>query len=191
MAFERLAGVALALLLGSNSKSLRTGYPPDRGLGGFKEIVSLLGEVMPEEWAIDPNTRKEHPQDGGVDTVVWLKPDSRSGSLIFVGNCTCGRNWLKENKHKDRASLLLEDILSRPKPKQVSDFFALPFHVYERRDWYDVCLAGQFALDRLRLVQLAEKSSPIEWQSLARRHSLDFLSLIEIAEPALQPQPAA
>ncbi|MCP4006447.1 MAG: hypothetical protein GY725_19895 [bacterium] len=190
-AFERLAGLALGLLLGKNSSSLRTGYPPDEGLGSFDQIISRLDQLMPDEWAIDPNTRIENPQDGGVDSVVWLKPDSRSGSLIFVGNCTCGRNWLKEKKHTELASDLLDPILSRPKCKQLNDFFALPFHVYESRDWYEVCLAGRFALDRLRLVQLAEKSSPVEWKALTQDYSLDLLDLIATAEPELQPLLAA
>ncbi len=189
--FEHLAGLALSLLIGKNSCFLRTGYPPNKDQGAFEKIIGRLEKLMPGEWAIDPNTRKKNPLDGGVDVVVWIRPDSRPGSLIFVGNCTCGRNWLREKKHKERASELLDQHLSRPRFTQINDFFALPFHIYEIGDWHEACYESRFVLDRLRLVQLAEKSPPIEWNVLSHKHSLDLRDLIRTADPDLQPQPAA
>jgi hypothetical protein len=192
-AFERLAGVAVASVLGPGFMFLRTGFPPAEDVGGkfepesFERAIEMLRAEMPGEWVLDANTKMKDPNDGGLDVVVWKRLDSREGSIMYVGNCGCGKNWLKEGKHRERPSSSLERILSRPKPHHVHDFFSLPFHVYEGRDWDDASTEGRLVLDRIRLALVAEAMSSSEQDRMERYLSRPVSELIAIADPRFKP----
>ena len=135
VAFEKVSGAVMSLLLGAGAAFLRTGYPPDSGYSGedelawFNSCIRALSGRMPGEWVRDNNSKLEHPNDGGVDVVVWNRIDRREGSLIFTGNCGCGKNWHSARKHLEPPSASLRHLLSYPKQDRMFDFFSLPFHV--------------------------------------------------------------
>jgi hypothetical protein len=192
VAFERLAGVAMSLVLGPGAESLRTGYPPQNDAGGagqprsFANAIEMLNEKMRDEWISDLNTRLEDPKDGGVDSVVWKRIDKRTGSLVYVGNCWCGRNWFNEKKHWERSSDQLGLLLSRPKPYLMNDFFCLPFHISEKREWEEACDQGRFVLDRVRLALTAELAGG-EW--VARGQTIETMrELIGVADSDFKPE---
>jgi hypothetical protein len=188
IAFEQLAGSAMSIILGPGTEFVRTGYPPGPGdPPSFNETIAMLNAKMEDEWAIDPNSRLEDPKDGGMDAVVWKRlDDKRTGSLIFVANCGCGSNWLKENKHRQRPSEEIGRLLSRPKPYLVVDFFCMPFHINERRDWDEACDQGRVVLDRLRLTLVAERAEA-EWARQGQTAE-SIQDLIRIADPSFKPE---
>lgn len=192
-AFERLAGVAMASTLGSGFMFLRTGFPPAEDSyknfepESFERAIEMLEAEMPGEWVLDANTKLKNPNDGGVDVVVWKRLDSREGSIMYVGNCGCGKNWLKEGKHRERPSSFLERLLSRPKPHHMHDFFSLPFHVYESRDWDDASTEGRLVLDRIRLALVAEGMNLSGQMDIEKFLNRPIRELIAIADPKFKP----
>jgi hypothetical protein len=186
IAFERLAGSVMSIILGPGAEFARTGYPPVAGEPlSFNETIAMLNEKMTGEWATDLNSRLEDPKDGGMDAVVWKRLDQRPGSLIYVANCGCGNNWLKENKHRARPSEQIGRLLSRPKPYHVGDFFCVPFHISESRDWDEACDHGRVVLDRVRLALTAEGAGE-EWAT--RGQGVEVISdLIKIADSSYKP----
>jgi hypothetical protein len=196
VAFERLAGAAMSSMLGPGARFVRTGYPPaeDGEISGepqsFEEAVKWLDLAMPGEWLAEPNTSLNDAKDGGLDVVVWKRFDVRQGSLIYVGNCGCGKNWLKEKKHYVRSSEELQKLLARPKVYHLQDFFCVPFHIAEARDWHEACEHGYFVLDRIRLALAAESAAEEDW--VAKGQAFDVMrALIEIAGADLKPSRAA
>lgn len=189
-AFERLAGAAMAIILGPEAEFLRTGYPPDSAGAGepqsFADAVAMLNERMPGEWVVDPSSRLADAKDGGMDAVVWRRLDGRTGTPIYVANCGCGRNWLKENKHRERPSETMALLLSRPKEYHVANYFCVPFHINEDKDWEDARTHGRLVFDRLRLTLAAEQAS-IQWA--ARGQTAEVLrGLIQVADSEFKPQ---
>lgn len=190
-AFERLAAIAMSRTIAS-ALFVRTGYPQDSELddepGNIQASTGLLNALMPDTWSLDPNSEIREPKDGGVDAVVFRSIDSRSGSLVFVGNCGCGRNWLRENKHRERASERLEQLLSLPKRYNMFDFFALPFHIVDKGDWREATHEGRLFLDRLRIARILEMSSWDPNFNLANALRRNIESLIALSDPAFKPR---
>lgn len=189
-AFERLAGIAMSIAIGE-ADFLRTGYPKDLTVddepSNIYEAVGILASKMPDPWMIDPNSEIERPNDGGVDAVVFRTLDNRPGSLIFLGNCGCGKNWRNENKHRERPSEKLRDILSLPKVCNLLDFFALPFHITDRGDWREANREGRLFLDRLRIAKLLEAAALERGFEVERALRWPVAKLIQISDPSLNP----
>jgi hypothetical protein len=170
--FEQLTGLVMSCFVGSAGQYYHTGHP-----GSGKAIaghLSNLNAIMPGEWRWDSETLKERANDGGVDAIVWIRADNRQdvGSLVFVGNSGCGRSWYDLNKHRERPSDELAKILSRPKPRHLHDFLALPFHIFDKQEWYEASDEGGFVLDRIRLASIAEAQESEVWSREATRFEL-------------------
>lgn len=186
VAFERLTGAAMGLLIGGG-KHIRTGYPgmasedPDE-VGSLSVTVQVLNDRMPDRWIIDERSDWQDLKDGGVDVIVYKEIDDREGSLLFVGNCGCGRNWLREGKHKSRASDSLEKFLVRPRRVNLIDFLALPFHVVPDTDWVEALHEGRFVLDRLRIAKVVEGAGAggFDLDGALRRPAREYLELASL-----------
>jgi hypothetical protein len=167
--FEQLTGLLMSCFVGSAGQYYHTGFP---GSGSaIAAHLPKLNGVMPGEWRWDVETLKDRVNDGGVDAVVWKRPDERRdvGSLVFVGNSGCGRSWYDRNKHRERPSGELAKILSRPMSQHLHDFLTLPFHIYDAQEWFEASDEGIFVLDRLRLARIAEAQDSVTWISEAAR----------------------
>jgi hypothetical protein len=178
--FEQLTGLAMSCFIGSAGQYYHTGYPGS-GSAIAAHLPNLNG-VMPGEWRWDVGTLKDRANDGGVDAVVWKKPDDRRdvGSLVFVGNSGCGRSWYDRNKHRERPSGDLAKILSRPMSQHLHDFLALPFHLYDKQEWFEASDEGIFVLDRIRLAAIAEAQDGAIWQREAARLAISIDDAIHL-----------
>lgn len=167
--FEQLTGLTMSCFIGSAGQYYHTGYPGS-GSAIAAHLTNLNG-LMPGEWRWDDGTLKDRVNDGGVDAVVWKRPDHRRdvGSLVFVGNSGCGRSWYDRNKHRERPSGDLAKILSRPMSQHLHDFLALPFHLYDKQEWIEASDEGIFVLDRMRLAAIAEAQDGTIWLREAAR----------------------
>lgn len=178
--FEQLTGLAMSCFIGSAGQYYHTGYP---GSGSaIAAHLPNLNDAMPGEWRWDVETLKERANDGGVDAVVWKKPDDREdvGSLVFVGNSGCGRSWYDRNKHRERPSGDLAKILSRPMSQHLHDFLALPFHLYDKQEWIEASDEGVFVLDRIRLAAIAESEDGAIWLREAARLAISIDDAIHL-----------
>lgn len=178
--FEQLTGLAMSCFIGSAGQYYYTGFP---GSGSaIAAHLPGLNSVMPGEWRWDVETLKDRANDGGVDAVVWKRPDDRRdvGSLVFVGNSGCGRSWYDSNKHRERPSGELAKILSRPMSQHLHDFLALPFHLYDRQEWIEASDEGVFVLDRLRLAAIAEAQNNAVWMREVARLAISIDDAIRL-----------
>lgn len=182
--FEQLTGLLMSCFIGAAGQYYHTGFP-----GSGSAIVKhlpKLNDAMPGEWQWDVETLKDRANDGGVDAVVWKRPDERLdvGTLVFVGNSGCGRSWYDSNKHRERPSGELAKILSRPKPQHLHDFLALPFHVFDRQEWVEASIEGIFVLDRLRLARIAEAQDDAIWAREVARLTIGIDDAIHLLNNA-------
>ena len=182
--FEQLSGLVMSCFLGSAGQYYHTGYP---GSGSaIKAHLPHLNEHMPGEWKLDLETLKEKANDGGVDAVVWKRPDERRdlgvGSLVFVGNSGSGKSWYNRNKHRERPSAELPKILSRPKPRHLHDYLALPFHLYDRQEWVEACDEGGLVLDRIRIAAIAESQDETIWNREVSRLVMTIDEAIQLLD---------
>jgi len=183
MLFEQLSGLVMSCFLGSMGQYHHTGYPGSGvTIGGH---LPTLNAVMPEEWRWDSETLKAKRNDGGVDVVVWKRADDRQdvGSLIFVGNAGCGKNWNDRGKHRERPSDALDLILSRPKSRHLHDFLSLPFHIFDVDEWIEASDEGRFVLDRIRLAAIAEVQEAEIWKREASKLALSLPDAVRLLHP--------
>lgn len=185
--FEQLSGLVMSCFIGATGQYYHTGFPGSEAV--ITGHLPRLNEHMPGEWRWDPETVKQKPNDGGVDVIVWKRPDGRASigaSLMFVGNAGCGRLWYPDNKHLRRPSEELDKILSRPKRHHLHDFFALPFHLFDQNEWIDASDDGRFVLDRIRLARIAESEDAVAWSNQTGRLQLSLASAIRLLKPAVR-----
>jgi len=176
VAFERAAAVAVAIWLGPRFGYMRTGDPPGSDdPADVQDALVRLSERTPEDWHLYPEYRRRakskggslratvavgragKPKDGGTDFLVFSSLDSRIGSVVIAGNCGCGKNWLRQNKHLDRPSESLQRLLESPSDPSLLDCFCLPFHLFGEEDWQQALRGGELTLDRIRLAKLLEE----------------------------------
>jgi hypothetical protein len=182
--FEQLSGLVMSCFIGAPGQYYHTGFPGSEAV--ITGHLPRLNAQMPGEWRWDAETVKQKPNDGGVDVIVWKRPDGRASigaSLMFVGNAGCGRLWYPDNKHLRRPSEELEKILSRPKRYHLHDFFALPFHLFDLNEWIEASDDGRFVLDRIRLARIAESQDVGAWTNEAARLRLSLAAAIRLLNP--------
>lgn len=184
MLFEQLTGLVMSCFLGSAGQYYHTGFP---GSGmAIEAHLMNLDKIMPGEWKWDAETLKKKSNDGGVDVVVWKRADERRnvGSLIFVGNSGCGKNWQDKGKHRERPSDKLETILSRPKPRHLHNFLALPFHIFDEGEWSEASYEAHFVLDRIRLAAIAEAQDVEIWEKETAKFRLPLVDSVRLLHPS-------
>lgn len=93
--FETMSAAALKELLFDNklaSKVKVFGFPRDEG-NGFEDALKELCEEILEMTPRNLEAAKTK-KDAGLDIILWIPfLDSRSGSLVFWGQCAMGRKW--------------------------------------------------------------------------------------------------
>jgi hypothetical protein len=184
MLFEQLTGLVMSCFLGSAGQYYHTGFP---GSGmAIEAHVKNLDKIMPGEWKWNVETLKKKSNDGGVDVVVWKRADERTkvGSLIFVGNSGCGKNWQDKGKHRERPADKLEMILNRPRPRHLHNFLSLPFHIYDEGEWSEASHEAHFVLDRIRLAGIAEAQDVEVWKNEAAKLRLPLADGVRLLHPS-------
>ncbi len=152
--FDELVASALRSYLGSNSRSVRFGWPPsgDRP-SGFSEAMDWLGEqmILPR----GPAWRRPEKNDGGVDIIAW-RPfrDERTGYLAILCQCTVAFEW--DPKGRD----IVEDVWLGwlDFGKRPATSLAIPFVVQDQYPkWDEIRRTVNMLLDRLRICELLDE----------------------------------
>lgn len=188
IAFERLARDLLERSLGASTQSIRVGWPLDsyeKRPNRFRDIVEDLNQRT-NEWVWSPEVGlPEEPlprnvKDAGLDFVVWKTfGDQRIGSLFFLGQCSCGKNY--ESKYYDLDTELSQlSQWIRPmtfvKPVRV---FATSRHIPNDESLKEASRAAGLTLDRARITLLAENDQEKSW--LTDRTKVPLEQLIRLA----------
>jgi hypothetical protein len=153
--FDFLGAAALTDLLGSQTKTIRFGWPisGERPTGPRQALVWLAAELGLEHNRKAP--LRPRLKDGGVDVVLW-RPfrDGRLGFPVILAQCTVGRReW--EKKGRDISTKLWREYLGLPRSPATA--LVLPFCIYQpdRFDVWDiVSYEVNFVIDRVRLLEL-------------------------------------
>jgi len=181
--FEQLSGLVMSCFIGTAGQYYHTGFPSSHM--ALPKHIEELNKRMPGEWKWDNASLVTQVNDGGVDVVVWKRADDRHnvGSLVFVGNVGCTKDW-RSGKASERPSQKLGRILSRPQTRHLHDFFSLPYHVYDNEDWADVCYEGVFVLDRIRLTAIAEAEEATTWAAATAHLVVSIDEAIKLLNPS-------
>lgn len=150
--FERISGEAVARFIGHDAEWFRTGYPFDEPYSDFESVIRALARKQSDwEWRASAAITDQRVNDAGLDVVVWRPaPGGRPGSLHFVGQCGCGKNW--DDKLNEPNLAKLSNFMMAPKITPIR-FFATPRHVASDKDIIKHLINGQcLVMDRTRLV---------------------------------------
>lgn len=160
-AFEHLTLAVVLCYLGQDSWGIRIGWPQQSGrINSFKELANHLYDSTNEwEWSPDvgyPDSPSvKDVKDSGLDFMVAkLFNDGRKGQLFLVGQCACGNNW--DNKYYDLTVEKLNRWFRCPTIVPFVKVFSIPFHIANPTGFSDTCRFAGIALDRARIVRLAE-----------------------------------
>lgn len=157
--FELLSMHAGRGYLGPRAVGYRTGWPRPADLTGFKSVIDDLkirSGNYPSEWQWQPaeylpnDPAPKFVKEEGLDVVVWdTWSDRRTGQLYLLGQCACGKDWLKKDKDLD-----LEDFTEwfrLPRVKPVRGFFTPRYAVTSIL--YTLSHSAGLVFDRIRMVQ--------------------------------------
>lgn len=186
--FENLSMLAGCSYLGPRSDGYRTGWPRPEQVSHFKAAIEQLkmksGE-FPSEWQWQPaehlpdDPAPKFIKEDGLDVVAWNRwPDQRTGQLYLLGQCACGKDWLKKDKDLDLRSL--EEWFRLPRVEPVRSFFTPRYATKPVLN--EMSRTAGLVFDRIRIVH-ALREPHVSPKVMAMRK--DIVTAIDIARQLL------
>lgn len=182
--FEEISVIAGKSFLGQGADGFRVGWPRVSPEGtpstSFRDVIAELkikSGNHEAEWDWQPySDLPDNPpstliKDGGLDVVLWKSwQDNRIGQLYLLGQCACGKDWLK--KTKDLNLERLKEWFQLPRTLPVRSFFT-PRHGM-KEILKELSRDGGLIFDRIRLVNSVYEADEKEIGMVQDRISQSF-----------------